>query len=180
MVINNFPFRINTHKDKDQNKENSFLLVILEKYELVIFHTYHNSLLVGHQGPYRTAMTIRQIFFIHNLMDKVKRYIKACYNCLKMKPKYKKNRPVYGRVPRDYALMQDLSIDIKHMPMAFSGYQYPSVITCDQTSFTIVTSLRSRDAQSVAKALIYRVIYLFCPPRQIICDEEGVTFYLLG
>ena len=133
---------------------------------------YRNSLLVGHQGPYRTAMTIRQRFFIHNLMNKVKRYIKACHTCLKTKPKYKKKRPVYGRIPVDYAPMQDLSITIKYMPMAFGGYQYLLVITCDQTNFTIVTPLRSRDAQSVAEALIYRVIYLF-GPRQIICDEAA-------
>ena len=69
--------------------------------------------------------------------------------------------------------MQDLSIDIKHMPMAFGGYQYLLVITCDQTDFTIVTPLRSRDAQSVAEVFIYRVIYLFGPPRQIICNEAA-------
>ena len=89
----------------------------------------------------------------------------------KDKPKYKKNRPVYGRIPIDYAPMQDLSIDIKHMPMAFSGYQYLLVIMCDQTNFTIITPLRSRDAQTVAEALICRVIYLLGPPQQIICDE---------
>ena len=55
---------------------------------------------------------------------------------IKMKPKYKKNRPVYGRVPIDYAPMQDISIDIKHMPITFGGYQYLLVITCDQTNFT--------------------------------------------
>ena len=173
VVINNFLFRIDTHKDKDQDKENSFLLVIPEKYEPIIFHMYHNSLLAGHQGPYRTAMTIRQKFFIHNLMNKVKWYIKACHTCLKTKPKYKKNRPIYGRIPIDHAPMQDLSINIKHMPMAFGGYQYLLVIMCDQTNFTIVTPLRSRDAQTVAKALIYRVIYLFGPLRQIICDEAA-------
>ena len=27
-----------------------------------------------------------------------------------------KNRPIYGRIPVDYAPMQDLSIDIKTMP----------------------------------------------------------------
>ena len=134
--------RIDTHKDKDQDKENSFLLVIPEKYESILFHMYHDSLLAGHQGPYRTAMTIRQKFFIHNLMNKVKRYIEARHMCLKTKPKYKKkNRPVYGRIPIDYASMQDLSIDIKHMPMAFGGYQYLLVITCDQTNFTIITHL---------------------------------------
>ena len=63
---------------------------------------YHHSLLAGHQGPYRTAMTIRQKFLIHNLMNKVKWYIEACNTCLKTKPKYKKSRPVYGRIPVDY------------------------------------------------------------------------------
>ena len=59
------------------------------------------------------------------------------------------------------------------MPTAFGGYQYLLVITCDQTNFTIITPLSSRDAQSVAEALIYQVIYLFGPPRQIICDEAA-------
>ena len=99
VVINNFLFRIDTHNDKDQDKESSFLLVIQEKYEPIIFHTYHDSLLVGHQGPYRMAITIRQRFFIHNLMNKVKTNIEACHTCLKTKLKYKKNRPIYGRIP---------------------------------------------------------------------------------
>ena len=94
IVINHFLFRIDTQKDKDLDKGNSFLLVIPEKYEPIISNTYHDSLLVGHQGPYRTAMTIRQEFFIHNLMNKVKRYIKACHTCLKTKPKYMKNQPI--------------------------------------------------------------------------------------
>ena len=173
VVINNFLFRIDTHKDKDQVKENSFLLVIPEKYEPIIFHMYHDSLIAGHQSPYRTAITTRQRFFIHNLMNKVKRYIEACHTCLKTKQKYKKNRPVYGRIPVDYTPMQDLSINIKHMPMAFGGYPNLLVITCDQTNFTIVTPLRSRDAQSVVEALIYRVIYLFGPLRQITCDKAA-------
>ena len=125
MVINSFLSRIDTHQDKDQDKENSFLLVILGKCEPIIFHTYHDSLLARHQGPYRTAMTFRQKFFIHNLMNKVKRYIKACHTCLKTEPKYKKNRLIYGRIP------------------------------IDQTNFTILTPLRSRDARTVAEALIY-------------------------
>ena len=112
-------------------------MVIPEKYEPIIFNTYHDSLLAGHQGPYRTAMTIRQKFFIHNLMNKVKRYIEAFHTCLKTKPKYMKNRPTYGRIPVDYVPMQDLSIDIKMMPQAFGGYHLLLAITCDQTNFTI-------------------------------------------
>ena len=82
-----------------------------------------------------------------------------------------KNRPRYGRIPIDYTPMQDLSIDIKMMPQAFGGYHLLLVITCDQTNFTIAVPLRDRTAQTIAEALIYRVIYLFGPPRQIISDE---------
>ena len=171
VVVNNFLFQIDTQKDKDRDKGNLFLLVIPEKYKPIILHTYHDSLLPGHQGPHSTAMTIRQKFFIHNLMNKVKRYIEVCHTCLKTKPKYMKNRPMYGRTPIDYAPMQDLLIDIKTMPQAFDGYHLLLVITCDQTNFTITVPLRDRQTQTVAKALIYRGIYLFGLPRQIVCDE---------
>ena len=67
--------------------------------------------------------------------------------------------------------MQDISIYIKTMPQAFRGYHLLLVLSCDQTNFTIAVPLRDRTAQTVAEALIYRVIYLFGPPRQIICDE---------
>ena len=54
--------------------------------------------------------------------------------------------------------MQDLSIDIKTMLQAFGGYHLLLVITCDQTNFTIAVPLRDRTVQTVAEALIYRVI----------------------
>ena len=72
VVVNNFLFRIDTQKDKDRDKGNLFLLVIQEKYKPIILNTYHDSLLSEHQGPYPTAMTISQKYFIHNLMNKVK------------------------------------------------------------------------------------------------------------
>ena len=67
--------------------------------------------------------------------------------------------------------MQDLSIDIKTMPQAFGSYHLLPVTTCDQTNFTIAVPLRDRQMQTIAEALIYRVIYFFGPPRQIVCDE---------
>ena len=59
------------------------------------------------------------------------------------------------------------------MPQAFGGYHLLSVITCDQTNFTIVVPLRDRQTQLIAEALIYRVIYLFGPPRQMVCNEAA-------
>ena len=48
---------------------------------------YHDSLLAGYQGPYHTAMNIIQKFFIHNLMNKVKRYMEAWSYLLENKTK---------------------------------------------------------------------------------------------
>ena len=118
-------------------------------------------------------MTIRQKFFIHNLIYKVERCIEVCHIRLKTKPKYTKNRPIYRRILVDYAPMQDLSIDIKTMPQAFGGYHLLLVITCDQTNFTITVPLRDQQTQTIAEALIYRVIYLFGPPRRIVCNEAA-------
>ena len=53
VVVNNFLFRIDTWKGKDRDKGKIFLLVIPEKYEPIILHTYHDSLLSGHKGPYK-------------------------------------------------------------------------------------------------------------------------------
>ena len=69
--------------------------------------------------------------------------------------------------------MQDLSIDIKTMPQAFGGYHLLLVITCDQMNFTIAVPLRDRQTQMIAQTLIYRVFYLFGPPRRIVCDEAA-------
>ena len=72
-----------------------------------------------------------------------------------------KNQPIFGRIPVDYAPMQDLLIDIKMMPQAFRGYHLLLVITCDQTNFMIAVPLRDRTAQMVAEALsIESYIYL--------------------
>ena len=104
-------------------------------------------------------------------MNKVKRYIEVCHTYFKTKPKYMKNRPVYRQIPIIYNPMQDLLIDIKTMPQVFGGCHLLLIITCDQTNFTIAVPLRDRQTQTIAKALIYRVFYLFGPPREIVCDE---------
>ena len=78
---------------------------------------------------------------------------------------------MYGRIPIDCAPIQDLSIDIKTMPQAFGGYDLLLVIICNQTNFTIAVPLRDRQTQTVAEALVYRVIDLFGPPREIVCSE---------
>ena len=59
------------------------------------------------------------------------------------------------------------------MPQVLGGYHLLLVITCDQTNFTTAVPLRDRQTQTIAEALIYRVISLFGPPRRVVCDEAA-------
>ena len=59
------------------------------------------------------------------------------------------------------------------MPQSFGEYHLLLVITCDQMNFTIVVPLRDRQTQMITEPLIYRVIYLFSPPRCLVCDEAA-------
>ena len=78
------------------------VLIILEKFETNIFHMYHNSLFVCHQGLWKTFLTIRNKFFIPNLFAKLCMYIEACLICQRIEPKQDKNKPYYGYIPKDY------------------------------------------------------------------------------
>ena len=57
------------------------LLVIPEQYEHVVFHMFHDSLLGAHYGPLNTYYTIQDKYHIHNLLDKVNRYVTSCEEC---------------------------------------------------------------------------------------------------
>ena len=59
------------------------LLVIPEMYEHVIFQHYHDSLLGAHYGPLNTFYTIQDKYYIHNLFDKINKYVSSCNECQK-------------------------------------------------------------------------------------------------
>ena len=87
------------------------VLIIPEKFETNIFHMYHNSLFVCHQGLWKTFLTIRNKFFIPNLFAKLHMYIEACSVCQRIKPKQDKNKPYYGYIPKDYIPLEHLAVD---------------------------------------------------------------------
>ena len=63
------------------------LLVIPEMHEHVIFQHYHDFLLGAHYGPLNTFYKIRDKYYIHNLFDKINKYVSSCNECQKQKAK---------------------------------------------------------------------------------------------
>ena len=56
-------------------------LAIPETWADKIITLYHFNLFAGHQGVIKTYLTINDRFFIPNLMDYLRSYIKGCHIC---------------------------------------------------------------------------------------------------
>ena len=148
------------------------LLVIPETFEHVVFHMFHDSLLGAHYGPLNTYYTIQDKYHIHNLLDKVNKYVTSCEECQKQKAKNTKTRYFHPRIPLDYNPMAYVSADIKYMPKGIYNYEFLLVIVCEITGFVIAIPLIKHDAVTIAHALLEKLVFIFGPPQTLIIDED--------
>ena len=148
------------------------LLVIPETFEHVVFHMFHDSLLGAHYGPLNTYYTIKDKYYIHNLLDKVNKYVTSCEECQKQKAKKTKSRYFHPRIPLDYNPMAYVSADIKYMPKGIYNYEFLLVIVCEITGFVIAIPLIKHDAVTIAHALLEKLVFIFGPPQTLIIDED--------
>ena len=171
-VVNELLFKIEKHT-VGKHTEYYPVLVIPEKYEPHILHMYHTALLAGHQGPWKTFLTMRRYFFMTNMLNKIRRYVEACHICQKSKPKTKHARTSYGRIPENYIPLENLAADIKYMPQGFDDYKFLLIATCEQTNFTVAIPLKERNAETIAEALVHRVFCIVGPPRNLSVDKDA-------
>ena len=171
IIANKLLFKIDKVKDGRTWKVKP-LLVIPEKFEMNIFHMYHNSLFACHQGLWKTFLTIRSKFFITNLFAKLRNYIEACNACQRMKPKQNRNRPYYGYIPKDYVPLEHLAVDIKYMPEGFDGFKFIVLATCEQTNFVFAIPTKERTARAISDALIHRIFTITGPPQYLSVDKD--------
>ena len=148
------------------------LLVIPEAFEHVVFHMYHDSLLGAHYGPLNTYYTIKDKYHIHNLLDKINKYVASCEECQKQKVKTKKSRYFHPRIPLDYNPLAYISADIKYMPKGIYNYEFLLVIVCEVTGFVIAIPMVKHDAVTIAHALLEKLIFIFGPPKTLIVYED--------
>ena len=171
IVVNRLLFKLDRIKDGRIRRFHPILL-IPEKFEMNLFHMYHNSLFACHQGLWKTFLTMKDKFFISNLFAKLRNYIEACHTCLRAKPKQNRNKPYFGYIPKDYIPLEHLAVDIKYMPEGFDGFKYIILATCEQTNFVFAIPSKERTARAIADALIHRIFTITGPPQFLSVDKD--------
>ena len=92
-----------------------------------IIALYHTSLFTGHQGVVKTYLTMKEKFFIPNLMHYLRSFIKGCHLSQLSQSDKPTARQLHPQIYLNYKPLSKLSMDLKVMPKSQEGHK---VILC--------------------------------------------------
>ena len=138
-----------------------------------IIALYHTSLFAGHQGVVKMYLTMRDKFFILNLMHYLRSFVKGCHICQLSRSDKLPNRQFQPRIYLNYRPLSKLSMDLKVMPRSQKGHKFILCIIDKMTNYLITDPIHHSRSEEVGEALIEHVISKFCAPNCIIMDQDS-------
>ena len=166
VLLDSLLFRIYPEKE-------TAALAIPEKCADKIITLYHKNLFAGHQGVIKMYLTISDKFFIPNLMQYLRSYIKGCHICQLSTNEKLPSRHLQTRINLNYIPMSRLSMDLKVMPRLHKGHEYIQCIIDEVINFLITVKNFHAKSEEVGEALLEHVITKYCIPEYIIMDQDS-------
>ena len=174
LVTDGVLFRIKVPKVK--SIEPSLLLVMPETFVPTILYQYHDSLLAGHQGVTRMYFTLKEEFYVNNLINYIRKYLQSCHTCHTRSVKEPGYKSYHTRISYDFRPMSRISTDIKWMPLGNQCFNYILFATCEISNYVIGKHIQKANAVTIAETLLNRVVYQFGPPKTLTIDEDRTLY----
>ena len=168
VLLDSLLFKLVTMPDKE-----AAVLAIPEICIDKIIALYHTSLFAGHQGVVKTYLTMKDKFFIPNLMHYLRSFIKGCHVCQLSRSDKPPTRQLQPRIYLNYRPLSKLSMDLKVMPRSQKGHKFILCIIDEVTNYLITVPIFQSRSEEVGEALIEHVISKFCAPDCIIMDQDS-------
>ena len=168
VLLDSLMFKLVTIPDKE-----TAVLVIPETCKDKIIMLYHTSLFAGHQGVIKMYLTMKDKFFILNLMHYLRSFIKGCHICQLSRSDKPPTRQLQPRIYLNYRPLSKLSMDLKVMPRSQKGHKFILCIIDEMTNYLITVLILQSRSEEVGEALIEHVILKFCAPDCIIMDQDS-------
>ena len=111
VLLDSLIFKLVTTPDKE-----AALLAIPKICVDKIIALYHASLFAGHQGVVKMYLTMKDKFFIPNLMHYLRSFIKGCHICQLPRPDKPPMRQLPPQIYLNYRPLSKLSMGLKVMP----------------------------------------------------------------
>ena len=167
ILLDSLLFKITPEKE-------SSVLAVSETCADKIITLYHSSLFAGHQGVMKTYLTIRDKFFIPNLIHYLRSYIKGCHICQLAHNEKPPTRQLQTRINPNYIPLSRLSMDLKVMPKSHKGHKFILCIIDEVTNYLITVPIYQAKLEEIGEVLIENVITKYCIPEYIIMDQDSV------
>ena len=168
VLLDSLLFKLVTTPDKE-----AAVLAIPEICVDKIIALNHTSLFAGHQGVVKTYLTMRDKFFIPNLMHYLRSFIKGCHVCQLSRSDKLPTRQLQPQIYLNYRPLSKLSMDLKVMPRSQKGHKFILCIIDEMTNYLITIPIFRSRSEEVGEALIEHVISKFCAPDCIIMDQDS-------
>ena len=98
---------------------------------------YNVSLFTGHQGVVKMSVTMKDKFFIPNLMLYLRLFIKGCHICQLARPDKPPMRQLQPQIYLNYRPLSKLSMDLKVIPRSKKGHKFILYIIDEVTNYLI-------------------------------------------
>ena len=167
VLLDSLIFKLVTTPDKE-----SAVLAIPEICIDKIIALYYTSPFTGHQGVVKMYLTMRDKFFIPNLMHYLRSFIKGCHLCQLSRSNKLPTRQLQPQIYLNYRPLSKLSMDLKVMPRSKKGHKFILCIIDEMTNYLITVPIHHSSSE-VGEALIEHIISKFCAPDCIIMDQDS-------
>ena len=134
---------------------------------------YHTSLFAGHQGVVKTYLTMKDKFFIPNLMHYLRSFIKGCHICQLSRSDKPSTRQLQPQIYLNYRPLSKRSMDLKVIPRSQKGHKFILCIIDEMTNYLITVPIFRSRLEEVGEALIEHVTSKCCAPGCIIMDQDS-------
>ena len=168
ILLDSLLFKIESTPDKE-----TAVLAIPEVCADKVISLYQSILFAGHQGVIKTYLTIRDKFFVLNLIHYLHSYIKGCRICQLSHNEKPLTRQLQTMINLNYRPLSRLSMGLKVMQQSNKGHKYILCIIDKVTNYLITVSIYQSKAEEKGDALIEHVVTKYCVPDCIIMDQDS-------
>lgn len=151
-------------------------LVVPKALVSLILHAYHDHVLSGGHLAFRpTYDKIRQKYWWPTVSRDVREWCEKCQACQRRKTSHNRPKLPTGHLPVERPF-QRISVDLveyKSVSISAAGTKCKYVLSMMDhlTRFAVLLPVRNKAAETVAQAIIERIISIFGPPETLHSDQ---------
>lgn len=151
---------------------NPIVQVSARDEKLRLIQKYHDDpIFGGHRGVHKVYQNLKQFVSWKDMYKEIKEYVSRCPECQKCKPHIRtKEEMVLTDTPS--GPFEKISVDtVGPLSTSESDNKYALTIMCELSKYLISTPIPSKDAKTVAKAIVESLILIHGPVRIILTDQ---------